>query len=58
MHLPCLGEEEERDEAAEGADGRREQDQLRVMALQDLIAGKEHGYAPFVEKDWKTVRIE
>ena len=42
VHLARLREEEERDEASERADGGCEENELRVVALQDLVAGEEH----------------
>ena len=39
MHLARLREQEERDEASQGADRRREEHELRIVALQDLVAG-------------------
>ncbi len=43
VHLARLREEEERDEASERADRGREQNELRIVALQNLVAGEEHG---------------
>ena len=46
VHLARLREQEEGDEASERADRDREEDELRIVALQDLVAGEEHGNAP------------
>ena len=42
VHLARLREKEERDEASERADGGGEEHELRIVALQDLVAGEKH----------------
>ena len=49
VHLARLGEEEQRDEAAERADRGGEEHELRIVALQDFVAGEEH-VRPLIEK--------
>ena len=45
-----LGEQEQGDEGTQGADCRGEEHELRIMALQDIVAGDEHVGDPIDRK--------
>ena len=56
VHLPRLREQEERDEATERANCGRKKHELRIVALQDLVAVEKHARSP--SKMRKTFRCQ